>query len=85
MDGSIVLGCGRRKRLLEIYRGKEADVPAEARLWAHIIPLLGEGHACSVIAATLFCSRGRSVRGRSPPLAESPGREAADRSGFRGR
>jgi hypothetical protein len=45
MDGSIVLGCGQRKRLLEIYRGKEANIPVEARLRAHIVLLL-----CATIA-----------------------------------
>lgn len=43
MDGSIVLGGSQRKRLLGIYRGKEANVPAEARLRAHIILLLSAG------------------------------------------
>lgn len=56
MDGSIVLSSSQRKRLLEIYRGKEANVPAEARLRAHIVLLLAEGHPWSLIQRMLFCS-----------------------------
>src|SRR5579859_1518514 len=62
MDGSIVPGCGQRKRLLEIYRGKEANVPAEARLRAHIILLLADGHAWSLIASVLLCSTATITR-----------------------
>lgn len=53
MDGSIVLGDSRRKRLLEIYR-KEPD--PQVRLRAHVILLLDDGHAWATIAAVLFCS-----------------------------
>jgi transposase len=56
MDGSIVLSSSQRKRLLEIYRGKEANVPAEARLRAHVVLLLAEGHPWSLIQRMLFCS-----------------------------
>lgn len=56
MDGSIVLGCSQRKRLLEIYRGKKANVPVEARLRAHVILLLSDGHPWSLIQQMLFCS-----------------------------
>jgi hypothetical protein len=56
MDGSIVLGSSQRKRLLEIYRGKEANIPAEVRLRAHIILLLSEQRPWSLIASVLFCS-----------------------------
>src|ERR1051326_5140268 len=55
MDGSIVLASSQRKRLLGIYRGKEAN-PAEVRLRAHIILLLSEQCPWSLIAAMLFCS-----------------------------
>src|SRR5215467_8896849 len=55
MDGSIVLGSSQRKRLLDIYRGKEA-VSANVRLRAHIVLLLSRGDPWSVIAAMLFCS-----------------------------
>jgi putative transposase len=84
MDGSIVLGCGQRKRLLEIYRGKEANVPAEARLRAHVILLLADGHPWSLIAAVLFCSTATIARwkqrfegeGVEGLLAENRGRTA---------
>lgn len=55
MDGSIVLNASQRKRLLEIYRGKEAH-PAEVRLRAHILLLLARGQSWSLIATMLFCS-----------------------------
>ena len=55
MDGSIVLGPGQRKRLLAICRGKE-EQPANVRLRAHIILLLSDGQAWSLIATVLFCS-----------------------------
>lgn len=61
MDGSIVLGSSQRKRLLEIYRGKEAN-PAEVRLRAQIILLLSEGYAWTLIAAVLFCSSATIAR-----------------------
>jgi transposase len=59
MDGSIVLGPGRRKRLLAVYR-KEPD--PQVRLRAHIILLLSEGHAWSRVAAVLFCSTATIAR-----------------------
>jgi hypothetical protein len=58
MDGSIVPGSSRRKRLLEIYRGsggKELHHP-QVRLRAHVILLLSEGHPWSLIEQVLFCS-----------------------------
>src|SRR5438876_793392 len=61
MDGSIVLGSSQRKRLLEIYRGKEAT-PADVRLRAHIILLLSEGYAWTLIATMLFCSSATIAR-----------------------
>jgi transposase len=61
MDGSIVLGSSQRKRLLEIYRGKEAN-PASIRLRAHVILLLSEGHAWTLIASVLFCSTATIAR-----------------------
>src|SRR2546421_3182007 len=83
MDGSIVLGSSERKRLLEIYRGKEAH-PAQVRLRAHIVLLLSEGHAWSLIEAVLFCSTATIARwkdrfdsgGVEALLEESRGREA---------
>src|SRR5436305_15336415 len=59
MDGSIVLVGGQRKRLLELYR-KEPD-PA-VRLRAHLILLLADGYAWSLIAAALFCSTATIAR-----------------------
>ena len=61
MDGSIVLGSGQRKRLLEVYRGKE-DHPADVRLRAHVILLLSERRPWSLIAAVLFCSTATIAR-----------------------
>ena len=61
MDGSIVLGRGQRKRLLEIYRGKEAS-PADVRLRAHIVLLLAEAQPWSLITAVLFCSTATIAR-----------------------
>jgi transposase len=55
MDGSIVLGSRERKRLLNIYRGKE-EHPADVRLRAHLILLLCDGHSWSLIQSVLFCS-----------------------------
>ena len=51
--GSIALSPGQRKRLLALYR-KEPD--PLVRLRAHIVLLLADGHAWSVICAVLFCS-----------------------------
>jgi putative transposase len=62
MDNSIVLGSSQRKRLLEIYRGKEANVPAEARLRAHLVLLLAEGYPWSLIQRMLFCSSATIAR-----------------------
>ena len=64
MDGSIVLGSSQRKRLLEIYRGtggKELHHP-QVRLRAHVILLLSEGYAWSLIASMLFCSTATIAR-----------------------
>jgi putative transposase len=62
MDGSIVLGGSQRKRLLAVYRGKEANVPAEARLRAHIILLLSAGRPWAEVADVLFCSTATIAR-----------------------
>jgi putative transposase len=59
MDGSIVLGGSQRKRLLQMYR-KEPD--PQVRLRAHIILLLSEGRAWTLIAAVLFCSSATIAR-----------------------
>jgi transposase len=57
--GSIALSPGQRKRLLALYR-KEPD--PQARLRAHIVLLLADGHAWSVICAVLFCSTATVAR-----------------------
>src|SRR3954470_24315274 len=59
MEGSIALGPGRRKRLLAVCR-KGTD--PQARLRAHIILLLADGHGWAVIAAVLFCSTATIAR-----------------------
>jgi len=53
MDGSIHLKPSERKTLLDCYR--QSSDPA-VRLRAHILLLLAEGYAWSLIAATLFTS-----------------------------
>jgi len=83
MDGSIVLGFGQRKRLLNIYRGKE-EHPACVRLRAHIVLALAEGHSWSLIEQMLFCSSATIDRwkvrfeagGVEALLAETRGRRA---------
>ena len=60
MDGSIVLGSSQRKRLLAVYRRE--SVHPQVRLRAHIILLLSEGRAWSLIAAVLFCSTATIAR-----------------------
>jgi transposase len=60
MDGSIVLGSSQRKRLLAVYRRE--SVPPQVRLRAHIVLLLSEGRAWSLIAAVLFCSTATIAR-----------------------
>jgi len=83
MDGSIVLGFGQRKRLLNIYRGKE-EHPACVRLRAHIVLALAEGHSLSLIEQMLFCSSATIDRwkvrfeagGVEALLAETRGRRA---------
>jgi putative transposase len=62
MDGSIVLGHGQRKRLLEIYRGGKELHHSQVRLRAHIVLLLSEGHPWALIAAVLFCSTATIAR-----------------------
>src|SRR5688500_1580496 len=60
MEGrSIALRPGQRKRLMAVYR-KEPD--PHARLRAHVILLLAEGRAWSLIAAVLFCSTATIAR-----------------------
>src|ERR1700756_4485304 len=61
MDGSIVLGSSERKRLLNIYRGKE-EHPASIRLRAQIILTLADGHSWSLIQQMLFCSAATIAR-----------------------
>ena len=83
MDGSIVLGSSERKRLLRIYRGKEAH-PPQVRLRAHIVLLLSDGRSWSLIERMLFCSTATIARwkdrfdaGRVEALLdETRGREA---------
>src|SRR5215204_4548097 len=82
MDGSIVLGRGQRNRLLDLYR---KDPSPCVRLRAHIILLLSEGHAWTLICAVLFCSSATVARwkqrfeagGVDALLAEGRGRRAA--------
>jgi hypothetical protein len=62
MDGSIVLGSRERKRLLEIYRGGKEACPAQVRLRAHVVLLLADGHAWSLIEQMLFCSSATIAR-----------------------
>ena len=60
MEGrSIALRPGQRKRLMAVYR-KEPD--PHARLRAHVILLLADGRAWSLIAAVLFCSTATIAR-----------------------
>jgi transposase len=59
MDGSIALGRAQRKRLLDLYR-KDPD-PC-VRLRAHIVLLLSDGQAWSLIGAVLFCSSATIAR-----------------------
>jgi transposase len=61
MEGSIALGSSQRKRLLNIYRGKE-DHPATVRLRAHVILLLADKHSWSLIEQVLFCSSATIAR-----------------------
>jgi transposase len=53
MDGSIVLGDSRRKRLLQLYR---TEPDPQVRLRAHVILLLDDGWSWATIAKVLFCS-----------------------------
>ena len=57
--GSIALSAGQRKRLLALYR-KEPD--PLVRLRAHIILLLADGYAWSLVCAVLFCSTATVAR-----------------------
>jgi putative transposase len=59
MDGSIALGRAQRKRLLDLYR---RDPDPCVRLRAHIILLLSEGYAWSLVCAVLFCSTATVAR-----------------------
>ncbi len=59
MDGSIVLGRSQRNRLLDLYR---KDPSPCVRLRAHVILLLSEGHAWTLICAVLFCSSATIAR-----------------------
>jgi putative transposase len=59
MEGSIELGRCQRNRLLELYR---KDPSPCVRLRVHVILLLSEGHAWSVICAVLFCSTATVAR-----------------------
>src|SRR5580658_1223861 len=61
MESSIALASSQRKRLLEIYRGKEAS-SADVRLRAHLILLLADGYTWALIASVLFCSTATVAR-----------------------
>jgi transposase len=59
MDSSIVLAPSQRNRLLELYR---KELNPQVRLRAHLLLLLGDGYAWSLIAAVLFCSTATIAR-----------------------
>src|SRR5918993_3214546 len=80
MDGSIVLGSSQRKRLLAVYR-KEPD--PQVRLRAHVILLLSEGHAWSLVAAVLFCSTATIARWKTRFEAGGVGALLDERRGRR--
>ena len=65
--GSIALSPGQRKRLLALYR-KEPD--PLVRLRAHVVLLLADGHAWSLICAVLFCSTATVARWKARFRAE---------------
>ena len=62
MEGSIVLGSSQRKRLLQLYR---KDLDPQVRLRAHLVLLLADGLAWTMIAAVLFCSSATIARWKS--------------------
>ena len=64
MDGTIALGPGQRKRLLAVCRGQTVADP-QARLRAHIILLLADGHDYALICAVLYCSSATVARWRA--------------------
>ena len=51
--------AAQRKRLLDLYR---KDPSPCVRLRAHIVLLLSEGHAWSLVCAALFCSTATVAR-----------------------
>ena len=59
MDGSIVLGGSRRKRLLTLFR---TEPDPDVRRRAHLILLLADGHPWALISAVLFCSTATIAR-----------------------
>lgn len=59
MEGTITLRGAQRKQLLAMYR--RAPDPA-VRLRAHLVLLLADGHAWSLVAAVLFCSTATIAR-----------------------
>jgi putative transposase len=67
MDGSIRLSAADRKRLFEVYR---RGTDPERRLRAHILLLLDDGVAWTVITAVLFTSTATVNRWRKRFLAE---------------
>ncbi len=80
MDGgSIALAPGQRKRLLAVYR---QAVDPQVRLRAHIVLLLADGHAWSLVCAVLFCSTATVARWKA--RFESGGADALA-GGRRGR
>jgi len=59
MDGSIALTPGQRNGLLDLYR---RELTPCVRLRAHIILLLADGHAWTLICTVLFCSSATIAR-----------------------
>lgn len=59
MDASIVLRGNQRNALLDLYRH---DPDPAVRLRAHLLLLLADGYAWSLIAAVLFCSSATIAR-----------------------
>jgi putative transposase len=77
MDGSIRLPAPDRKALLDVYR---LGTDPEQRLRAHILLLLDEQVAWTVIAAVLFTSTATINRWRRRYLAEGVGAIAGRRA-----
>src|SRR5688500_5336456 len=62
MDGSITLSRRQRNELLDLYRTHPAP---HVRHRSHVLLLLADGHAWSLIVAVLFCSTATIARWRN--------------------